>query len=142
MAKVGAPSTYTNELADLICERIAAGESLRSICKDDGIPASSTIFKWLNENKEFSEQYARAREAQVEGLIDELVEIADETDQEAGAVAQSKLRIDTRKWFISKVAPVKYGESLQIGGSDALPPIKTDSTISPSDAYMAMLGKS
>ena len=46
---------------DLICELIAEGRSLRSVLKDDGMPASSTVFKALGEDKTFAEQYARAR---------------------------------------------------------------------------------
>lgn len=119
-------SSYSEEIANIICDRISYGESLRTICKDADMPACSTVFKWLNDIDGFSEQYARARETQVEGLIDELVEIADEADQEAGAVAQAKLRIDTRKWFITKVAAKKYGDKVDVtsnGGSINTPTI-------------------
>ena len=66
----GRPSTFTQKIADEICERIADGESLRSICGDDGFPTKSTVFKWLNDFPGFSDQYARAREAQADSLFD------------------------------------------------------------------------
>lgn len=128
---------YTQEMADLICERIADGHSLRSICQADDMPAQSTVFKWLSEQKTFSEQYARAREAQADKLADEILSIADDgtkdtykdehgnerTDQEV--IGRSRLRVDARKWLASKMAPKKYGDKLAIGGADDLPAVQT-----------------
>lgn len=62
--KVGRPSSFMQEVADDICTLLAQGESLRKICERPGMPAMSSVFKWLKENQQFSEQYARAREAQ------------------------------------------------------------------------------
>src|SRR5277367_5306879 len=73
----GRKSLYTDELADLICERIANGESLRAICGEDGMPAQSSVFKWLIEHADFAEKYAHARVAQADVLFDELLHIAD-----------------------------------------------------------------
>lgn len=120
---VGRPSDYSPETAALICERIAQGESLRTICQDEGFPAQSTVFLWLKKHADFSEQYARAREAQMEAMAEEILEIADETandtiETENGArpdhewISRSKLRVDTRKWLMSKLAPKKYGDKV------------------------------
>ncbi|WP_418220670.1 hypothetical protein [Burkholderia cepacia] len=57
----GRPTTFSQDTADLICERLAEGESLRSICHDDGMPAQSTVFRWLGLHESFSKQYARER---------------------------------------------------------------------------------
>lgn len=131
----GRPSIFTPELADLICERIANGESLRSICRDDAMPACSSVFKWLNENKSFSEQYARAREAQADALFDDVLDIADdarndwmETHAEDSMgwrvngenIQRSRLRVDARKWMAGKLAPKKYGEKVttELTGKD------------------------
>lgn len=118
---------YTDEVADIICTRIAEGESLRSICKGEDMPALSTVFRWLNMVPTFSDHYARAREEQAETLADELVSIADETETkvlmgddgtsilvlDSTAVARNRLRVDTRKWVASKLKPKKYGEKIQ-----------------------------
>lgn len=129
---VGQPTIYTAELAATICSRIAHGESLRQICRDDAMPAMSTIMNWLleEEKKDFRKLYENARELQCEVLFDETLEIADdgtndwverETDEgrtievfDHEHVQRSKLRVDTRKWFISKVLPKKYGEKLDV----------------------------
>lgn len=108
---VGRPSIYTNELADEICERIASGESLRRICSDEHMPVERTVYLWLNESSEFFHKYTRARERQADCYLDEMIEIADNT-QDAGSnvrVQVARLRIDTRKIVIEKLAPKKYG---------------------------------
>ncbi len=118
------PSIYTDDLAVRICQRLAAGDSLRSICADDEMPNASTVHAWVLTHEEFSKQYARAREMQAEHYLDEIIEIADDsmldkfvddngsvrTDSEV--VARSRLRVDTRKWAMSKMAPRKYGDKI------------------------------
>lgn len=131
----GAPTTFTQAIADLICEALAEGHSLRSICAADNMPAKSTVFKWLGENKEFSDQYARAREAQADCLFDDILAIADDglndtyVDEEGNkrtdtdVIQRSKLRVEARKWMASKLAPKRYGEKVDVnhGGQDGNP---------------------
>ena len=121
----GRPSDYRMQVADFICERIAHGESLRKICTDPDMPVCSTVFKWLINHKEFAEQYARAREAQCDAFVEEILEISDDSAgdtlvTEGGEkpnsewINRSKLRVDTRKWLMSKLAPKKYGDKAQV----------------------------
>lgn len=129
---IGRPAMFSQELADAICDRISEGESLRSICLDANMPTKTSVFRWLNADKDFSDHYARAREEQAETLADELIAIADEectiVASEDGntevkfdsvAVARNRLRVDTRKWVVSKLKPKKYGDKLDLthGGS-------------------------
>jgi hypothetical protein len=98
---------------------------VRAICKDEDMPASSTIFKWLSEQPAFSEQYAHARSVQMEAMAEEILEIADdgsndtyETDEgdertNQDVIQRSRLRVDTRKWLMSKLAPKKYGDKVE-----------------------------
>lgn len=132
------PSSYTQEKADQICERLADGESLRAICLSDDMPNQTTVFRWLasDENEQFRKQYARARETQAEALFDEILDIADDgsndwmerkygEDEEAPlgwrengeALRRSQLRIDARKWMAGKLQPKKYGDrqALDVG---------------------------
>lgn len=124
MAERGRPSLYTEELAARICERLALGETLRAICRDDGMPSHTTVLDWTKSNEAFSDQYARSREAGYGLMADELLEIADDgrndtylIDEETGArgvdhdvIARSRLRVDTRKWLLSKALPKVYGD--------------------------------
>lgn len=115
---IGRPTLFTDELAAHICAEIAAGRSLRDICSDAGIPSQTTVFRWLSEGKDFREQYAHAREAQMDAMAEDILEIADEGNEED--VQRAKLRIDTRKWLMSKMAPKRYGDKqqMQLTGAD------------------------
>jgi hypothetical protein len=114
---------------DLICERIASGESLRGICRELGTPSQALVLKEVLKDDAFREQYTRARETQADVLADEIVQISDDgtndwmvsNDPENPGYrfngehsSRSRLRVDARKWFASKVAPKKYGERLDL----------------------------
>ena len=125
MAKKGQNSVYTQAIADAICARLAKGESLRKICKDAGMPDRHTVAAWAVDNvRGFYAQYARARDFGYDALAEEALEIADtpvegvrreESEQGVKEVredmtAHRRLQVDTRKWYLSKVAPKKYGD--------------------------------
>src|SRR6266446_4548463 len=67
---------------NLICDRIAGGASLRQICQDANMPAKSTIFVWLEEHQDFARLYTLARQMQIEDLMDEILEIADDSSND------------------------------------------------------------
>lgn len=118
---------YTPALAKRICEELTTGRTLRDVCRDEGMPAESTVRLWaLEDYKGFSAQYARAREIGYHAMADETLEIADdgkndwmERESDGGGVAyqlngehvaRSRLRLDTRKWLLSKALPKIYGD--------------------------------
>lgn len=109
--KVGAPSIYTQELADKICEYIAQGKSLRTIQKLAGMPSMGCIMKWTNTIPEFDELYARAKAKQTESFNEQIHMIADD---KTIPVERAKLMIETRKWIMGKMKPRKYGDKTQI----------------------------
>lgn len=128
---MGRPSTYGPEIADLICVRLAEGQTLREICRDEAMPGLSTVFRWLGDHEAFRDQYARAREAQADAWADEIIEIADDGTNDwverdgreavnGDHIQRSKLRVDARKWLMSKAAPKKYGDkvALEHAGKD------------------------
>jgi hypothetical protein len=136
-----AATTFTDDLATAICERIALGESVRKICKGDDMPCPATIYNWLEEHEAFLEQYTRARARQAELMLDEILEIADDDSEDVdrvhGAmpvvVSRAKLQIDARKWAMSKLAPKKYGDKVDVtSGGDKLPGIPVIQIIAPS----------
>jgi len=129
MATAGRPSSYTVEIADEICERIAIGESVRQICLLEHMPDEATFYRWLLKYDDLREKYARAKEAQADRFNEELTEIADDgrndwverENQRTGstfialneeAIARAKLRIETRKWLMGKHKPKKYGDKI------------------------------
>jgi hypothetical protein len=117
----GRPSKFTAALGARICTRLAAGETLRAICRDEDMPPRSTVRGWALDNEAFSEKYARAREIGYQDLADDLIEISDD---KLGDPARDRLRVDTRKWLLSKALPKLYGDKLQhTGGGEGDPPI-------------------
>jgi hypothetical protein len=104
------------------------GESLRAICRSEDMPGRTTVLRWLENNEVFRGQYERAREALIEHWGEEILEISDDgtndymerqkgEDVERVAngehIQRSRLRVDTRKWLMSKLAPRKYGDFMR-----------------------------
>jgi hypothetical protein len=127
VTKTGRPSDYSPEVTTAICVRLGLGESLREICRDEDMPSKTTVMRWLAAHAEFRDQYASAREAQADYYAEEIIEISDdgsndwmlrkqgddETEVENKEVlARSRLRVDTRKWLMARMAPKKYGDKV------------------------------
>jgi hypothetical protein len=116
----------TPDVFDRICQRIAEGQSLRSVCRDVGMPDKATFFRYMRESEQsVRDQYARACEERCVALAEDAIDIADdgsndwmdENDPENPGyrangehIQRSKLRVDTRKWFLSKLKPKVYGD--------------------------------
>jgi len=123
----GRPSIFSEELADEICERIADGESLRSICRDNEMPSKATVFRWLAEKQDFQDQYTRAREAQADSLVDDMLDIADGKkallEGKDADVQRDRLAVETRKWIAGKLKG-KYSDKVKhVGGDEGDNPI-------------------
>lgn len=125
----GNQPTFDQAIADEILSRIADGETLRQICRDKNMPAESTVRSWaLHDYDGFGARYARARDLQVEAWADESIEIADdatndwvERETSSGRtevvadrdhISRSRLRVDQRKWLMSKWKPSTYGDKI------------------------------
>jgi hypothetical protein len=155
--KIGRPSSKTEDRANAIIDRIAEGESLRGICRDEEMPTVGTFLKWVAEDTILMKQYARAMELRAEVVFDEMQEIADDATNDfmdkqnqdgsigdkalnAEHIQRSKLRIDTRKWILSRMNPKKYGDNSKLLlGNDPENPLTalmaqiSGSTLKPND---------
>lgn len=121
-----APKQFSRELWNQIYQRLADGESLLSICRDPAMPADSTVRKWVVEDVDgIAAEYARARDLGLDRMAEEVVEISDDSrfdiimtedgpKVDGEAINRTKLRVDTRKWLLSKLAPKRYGDRMQI----------------------------
>ncbi len=130
------PWEYDESIALEVCLRISQGESLRAICEDKAMPSERTVYRWLAATPVFRQAYVRAREAQMDHWSDEIVEIADDASNDyierigkdgevervfdPEAVQRSKLRIDTRKWLMSKLAARTYGDKVDVNLSGSV----------------------
>jgi hypothetical protein len=116
----GRPEAYTREVADKVLEALIE-KPLRAACEPDGMPAKSTVMKWVAlDVDDFSDRYAQVMRVRALAWSEELVDIADER----GADPQDRrVRIDTRKWLLSKVLPKVYGDKVEheVTGRDGGP---------------------
>lgn len=115
-----------DKIFNYVCTEIEKGRALRNILKEKEMPSSSTFYQWLDNNIEKSKQYARATEVRAEIIFDDIIAIADENTNDTyiddngfekvnkDVIQRSRLRIDARKWVLSKLNPKKFGEKLDV----------------------------
>ncbi len=134
----GRPTEYTAEIGDFICEEIATGKSLNKICKDNAIPSRASVYRWLLSDNPiytgFRDKYAQSRKISYEIMCDDIIDIADDgmndwmennNPENPGyaingeALGRSRLRVDTRKWFLSKCLP-KFADKTEVVPSQDL----------------------
>lgn len=144
MAERGRPLTYTPEIGAEICRRISLGESLRAVCRTEGMPDESTVRRWaLDDVQGFSPQYTRACEIRYLALADDLLEISDDGTNDwmernapddqgwqinGEAIARSRLRVDTRKWILCKMLPKVFGDRASV-----------EMSVSPGDKFIEVM---
>ena len=123
---------YNPEIAEEILVRMSGGESLRTICADDGYPCRRTVTRWaVRDTDGFGARYAAARRAGVESRIEDANEIAAETPTykdadgvvriDAAGIQRNRLRCDQAKWEASHLlrgglkpsAPLDYGDNIK-----------------------------
>lgn len=117
-------STYTPELGHEICRRLLEGTPLKIICREEGMPPESTVRLWvLDDAQGFAALYARARLVGYHTMADEIIEIADNPERDPASVNRDRLKVDTRKWLLSKALPKIYGDKLtaELTGADGSP---------------------
>ena len=125
---VGRPTACTIEVTQAICERLAAGESLRSICEEDAdMPAVSSVLLWVvsgrlveGADKEFSEHYMQAREAGGFAHADRVITVIDKVANGEYDPNQARAMLDGLKWAAERMAPKKHSPRQEIdhGSSD------------------------
>ena len=136
--------SYSSEMAEAICAEIITGRSLPDISGDPGMPHVRTIFRWLANQPEFQRLYELACLSRTHALAEEIIAISDDDSADwieepakhgAGvvrradnaAVQRARLKVDSRKWLLSKLQPRKYGDrvSAELTGANG-GPIKTE----------------
>lgn len=141
--KMGRPTVYSAELAAEFCNYLGRGMSMRTACKQKGMPGMTTVFMWLSlSNKElwaddFREQYARAKQESADMMAEEILDISNTplkgkvvvtrttTDKEGKSVTVTeereddmlghrRLQVDTRKFLMAKMKPKIYGDKMDL----------------------------
>ena len=113
---VGRPTIYTQELAEKILDRLAAGESMVQICASEEMPGLRTVMRWAKDNEQFGTGYVHAREAQAEVMDDKILQAAREAKADPQA---ARVQIEAYKWRAAKLAPKRYGDATTLKHADA-----------------------
>lgn len=113
-------SIRTPELEQEILSRLANGETLRAICRSEGMPSEAGVRFWVVDDPDFAAQYARARGVGLDCIAEETIEIADDKARDSN---DRRVAIDARKWFLSKLRPDKYGDraAVELTGANGGP---------------------
>lgn len=130
-------SEYSPEIVDAICDRMTNGQGLLKICADEDMPSRVTVYRWLDNNPDFRQRFARAREAQMDYYAEQILSIAfDESgdiileqgkDGKTSAVAnhakvqRDRLKVDTLKWTAARLFPKRYGDKMELLAQDEQP---------------------
>jgi hypothetical protein len=114
-----------DNIFNYVCIEIEKGRALRNILKDENMPSTSTFYQWLDSNSDKAKQYARATEIRADIIFDDILNIADDNVNDTytvegveltnhDVIQRSRLRIDARKWVLSKLNPKKFGDKTDI----------------------------
>ncbi len=129
-----------DNIFEYVCQEIEKGRALRNVLKDENMPSTSTFYQWLDNDEVKAKQYARATEVRADIIFDDILAIADENTNDTSinengievvnndVIQRSRLRIDARKWVLSKLNPKKFGDKT-IHSGDADNPIQTTFSI-------------
>jgi hypothetical protein len=115
------------KISQIVLDGMRSGLSAFKACQAAGVP-QSTFSRWVDDDAILAENYARAREDLIERMATEIMEISDQDvgmsfdgKKDWAAVQKHKLQVDSRKWLLSKLAPRKYGEKLEVSGDPDRP---------------------
>jgi hypothetical protein len=135
---------FTPELGQSICERLANGESLRTICSAPDMPDRGTVRRWLSDpaNAEFREAYNAARLAWADEVFEEIATLASGARQIAedaeargrnahAAVGALREEIRAKMWIAARLNPARYGDRTTVTGADGKDLIPPPSTATP-----------
>jgi len=111
---------------------LAQGKTLREFCRQKGMPHNTVLYDWEQEDAEFAQRIAHARETGHDAIADECAALADTEplavfDEQGnkrydpGSIAWRKNQIETRLKLLAKWNPRKYGDKTVLAGDPDAP---------------------
>lgn len=101
------------EIRQTILNRIAAGESLNGVCKEEGMPGFRTVMDWLEQDEDFRTKYACAREAQADVLFDGMADVENRVLLGELKPDAARVVLDSQRWRAEKLKPKVYGNKVE-----------------------------
>ncbi len=109
--KTGRPSTYTQEVGDEICKRLATGEPLAQILRSPGMPSSDAVWDWRKAHPNFGSAVARARKEGYDAIAADALAISDDLTDDPNS---RRVRLDARRWLLARWDPKRYGDRVEL----------------------------
>lgn len=105
--------THSPETWSKLLDRLSDGEALAAICRDDDMPGTRTVYEKLETDEVFSALFRARRAMGVRSIVDDCLSIADKPALDAVAVADKRVRIDTRLRLAGKWLASEFGEKME-----------------------------
>jgi hypothetical protein len=130
------PTQFTEQqkadIKNQVVDWISEGQTLRELCRQEGMPSWKTVYQWQNEDEDFKSRFARARLIGFDVIAEEALHIADtpqegvkymngplgSTETREDMLGHRKLQIETRLKLLAKWDPKRYGERVDHTSSD------------------------
>lgn len=109
------PEHTPEEKRDIIarvCERIARPMTVLEAIAEETIDRV-TLWRWLADDPDLRALFREARVWQAHAYAEECITLADQSTDRDTAAAQ-RVKVDTRKWFTSKIAGKIYGDRREV----------------------------
>ncbi len=113
---IGRPSSYCEEIAREICDRIVQGQSLRTIAEDPDMPSTSCMMTWMAKYPTFQEHYVRARDTRAHARFERLDQVIEDMRNGLIDAHVARVEIDTLKWMCARENVKKYGDRIELAG--------------------------
>lgn len=124
--KPGRPTRRSERVVREVLARVERGESVEKICRRPEMPAETTWYNWLSNDRDLQARYIEANRIQTLKLEDQMVPIADNCKLDKASIAKARLRINARERKIGRMANKVYGKAgswEEVGEKEVLPPI-------------------
>jgi hypothetical protein len=126
---------YTPEqrqrILDHVCDEIAKKRPLyKVLAEDEGMPSYSRFMAWRAESREVQDRIAQAREDALEAIVEEIIEISDESNHDpyiahdahgkpyakidGDCIQRAKLRVYAREKAAALLAPRRFGQKVDV----------------------------
>jgi hypothetical protein len=100
-------------IVETVCERLAGGEALATICRDEGLPTTRTWLRWCEEDEAVAAEYSRALQARAEWYAAEHDRIR-KTAVDRETAAAARVQLNGLEWQMQRAAPKRYGDRIDL----------------------------
>lgn len=122
-------SDFAEDVIEELLQRLATGDSMRTICSDRRMPDRETVRRWSERDDHLAASIARAREVGYHERAERAVEAA----QSADDAPLGRLAFDAERWYLSKLSRAFADKPVQV---EATTTLKVD----PDDAFGKLAG--